>query len=71
MGSAVYAPNVNKVFVFGGEDAVSGVNYNINRIYDVVAGTWTTGAPMPDVRSFMAFPSRECRQVHQTEEASC
>jgi hypothetical protein len=54
MASAVYAPNVNKIFVFGGEDATAGTNYNITRIYDVTAGTWTTGANMPAVRSFMA-----------------
>jgi N-acetylneuraminic acid mutarotase len=53
MPSLVYAPNVNKVFMFGGEDAVSGVNSNATSIYDVAAGTWSAGASMPDVRSFM------------------
>jgi hypothetical protein len=54
MASAVYYPSTNKIYVFGGEDAVSGTNYNITRIYDVAAATWTTGTNMPDVRSFMA-----------------
>jgi len=54
MASAVYYPPTNKLYVFGGEDAVSGTNYNITRIYDVAAAMWTTGTNMPDVRSFMA-----------------
>ena len=54
MASAVYYPPTNKVFVFGGEDAVSGQNYNTTRIYDVATNAWSTGAPMPDVRSFAA-----------------
>jgi len=54
MASAVYYPPTNKIYVFGGEDATSGTNYNITRIYDVATSTWSTGANMPDVRSFMA-----------------
>ena len=54
MASAVYYPPTNKIYVFGGEDAVTGVNYDITRIYDIASNTWTTGANMPDVRSFMA-----------------
>ena len=54
MASAVYYPPTNKVFVFGGEDAVSGQNYNTTRIYDVATNAWSTGAPLPDVRSFAA-----------------
>ena len=54
MSSAVYSPINNKVYVFGGEDGNTGVNYNLTQIYDVVLGTWSMGAPMPDVRSFMA-----------------
>jgi N-acetylneuraminic acid mutarotase len=54
MAVAVYYPTTNKIYVFGGEDAVSAVNYNITRIYDIASGTWTTGANMPDVHSFMA-----------------
>jgi hypothetical protein len=54
MAAAIYYPPTNKIYVFGGEDAVTAVNYNITRIYDVAANTWSTGAPMPDVRSFMA-----------------
>src|SRR5437762_7425215 len=53
MASAVYYPPTNKIYVFGGEDAVSGTNYNITRVYGVASGTWSTGANMPDVRSFM------------------
>src|SRR5439155_23649255 len=54
MGCAAYYPPTNKIYVFGGEDAVSGTNYNITRIYDIASNTWTTGANMPDVRSFSA-----------------
>jgi hypothetical protein len=54
MASAVYYAPTNKIYVFGGEDAISGINYNITRIYDVATSTWSTGANMPDVRSFMA-----------------
>ena len=55
MASAAYYPPTNKVYVFGGEDAVSAANYNITRIYDVASNTWWTGAPMPDVRSFAGW----------------
>ena len=54
MAVAVYYPPTNKIYIFGGEDAVSGTNYNITRIYDIAANIWSTGANMPDVRSFMA-----------------
>src|SRR6266496_4468906 len=54
MAVAVYYPPTNKIYIFGGEDAVSAVNYNITRIYDIASNTWSTGANMPDVRSFMA-----------------
>ena len=27
---------------------------NTTRIYDIATNTWSTGAPMPDVRAFMA-----------------
>ena len=52
--SGVYAPNVNKLFVFGGDDPTSGTVVNTTRIYDIATNTWSTGAPMPDVRAFMA-----------------
>ena len=52
MAMAVYYPPTNKLYVFGGEDAVSAVNYDTTRIYDVASNTWSTGAAMPDVRSF-------------------
>jgi Kelch motif len=55
MAVAVYYPTTNKIYVFGGEDAnPPNPNYNITRIYDIASGTWSTGANMPDVRSFMA-----------------
>src|SRR5438093_655814 len=54
MATAVYYPPTNKIYVFGGEDAASGVNYNITRIYDIATNTWNTGANMPDVHSFAA-----------------
>src|SRR5262249_9267552 len=54
MGCAAYYPTTNKIYVFGGEDAALGTNYNITRIYDIATNTWTTGANMPDVRSFAA-----------------
>ena len=52
--SGVYAPNVNKLFVFGGDDPTTGTVVNTTRIYDIATNTWSTGAPMPDVRAFMA-----------------
>ncbi|PZR94929.1 MAG: hypothetical protein DLM69_12040, partial [Candidatus Chloroheliales bacterium] len=53
MASANYSPTNNKVYVMGGGTA-AGTVYNTNRIYDVGTNTWTTGAPMPDVRGFAA-----------------
>ena len=52
--SGVYAPNVNKLFVFGGDNPTTGVVVNTTRIYDIASNTWSTGANMPDVRAFMA-----------------
>ena len=49
----MYAPNVNKLFVFGGDDPDSGTVVNTTRIYDIATDTWTSGAPLPDVRAFM------------------
>ena len=54
MASAVYYPPTNKLYVFGGEDAVSGRELRHDPIYDVASNTWSTGAAMPDVRSFAA-----------------
>src|ERR1043166_3025562 len=54
MASAVYAPNVNKLFVFGGINIATQTVVNTTRIYDVASNTWSSGANMPDVRSFMA-----------------
>ena len=50
MASAVYAPNVHKLFVFGGERIDSATVVDTTRIYDITTDTWSTGAPMPDVR---------------------
>ncbi len=52
--AAVYAPSVNKVFVFGGEDPNSQTVFNTTRIYDPVANTWTIGPNLPDARQQMA-----------------
>jgi hypothetical protein len=54
MGSAVYSPVNNKVYVFGGESAVPSVVSNATRIYDIASDTWSAGANMPQVRHFMA-----------------
>ena len=37
----------------GGDDPTTGIVVNTTRIYDIVTNTWSTGAPMPDVRAFM------------------
>src|SRR5205823_7617794 len=47
--SGVYAPNVNKLFVFGGDNPTTGTVVNTTRIYDIATNTWSTGANMPDV----------------------
>ena len=52
--SAVYAPNVNKLFVFGGDSPNTAIVVNTTRIYDIATNTWSSGTPMPDVRAFMA-----------------
>jgi N-acetylneuraminic acid mutarotase len=54
MPTAVYYPPSNKIYVFGGNDAVTGVAYNVTRVYDIASNTWITLAPMPGVRSFAA-----------------
>jgi N-acetylneuraminic acid mutarotase len=54
MASGVYAPNVDKLFVFGGDRTDTGTYVDTTRIYDIATNTWSTGAKMPDVRSFMA-----------------
>ena len=54
-GVAVYYPPGNKIYVFGGMvDIFTGDNTNITQIYDIASNTWTQGANMPDVGSFMA-----------------
>ena len=44
LASGVYAPNVNKLFVFGGNDPTTGTVVNTTRIYDIATNTWSTGA---------------------------
>ena len=45
---SVYAPNTNRIYVFGGFDNTF-VARDIVQIYDVASGTWVAnGAPMPD-----------------------
>jgi N-acetylneuraminic acid mutarotase len=54
-GVAVYYPPGNKIYVFGGMiDIDTGDNTNVTQIYDIPSNTWTQGANMPDVGSFMA-----------------
>src|SRR5580765_3358073 len=54
-GVAVYYQAGNKIYVFGGMiDIFSGDNTNTTQIYDIASNTWTQGANMPDVGSFMA-----------------
>jgi N-acetylneuraminic acid mutarotase len=53
MCSGVYAPNVNKLFVFGGERFSTTTLVNTTRIYNIATGVWSAGASMPDVRAFM------------------
>ncbi len=50
--SAVYAPNVGKLYVFGGFPGNS-VPLTTTRIYDPIANSWSSGAPMPDSRGGM------------------
>lgn len=54
MASAVYYPPTHKIYVFGGEHFSTGVLYEVTRIYDITSNSWSAGAFMPDVRSFMA-----------------
>ena len=47
--SAVYAPNTGKLYVFGGFPGNT-VPLTNTRIYDPVANSWSSGAPMPAAR---------------------
>jgi N-acetylneuraminic acid mutarotase len=49
---AAYAPNVNKIFVFGGFNTHFSYS-NVTRIYDVATGVWSTGTNMPGPRGDM------------------
>jgi serine protease AprX len=51
--AAVYAPNVNRVYVFGGADD-AGHSLTVTRVYDVARGTWATAAPLPAPRNRFA-----------------
>jgi N-acetylneuraminic acid mutarotase len=51
--SAVYAPNVNKLYVFGGTRISTATVVGTTRTYDIASNTWGTAMPMPDVRGFM------------------
>src|SRR5581483_7248104 len=47
-GAAVYAPNTNRIYVFGGVDSNNTVLATV-QIYDVASDNWLpNGAPMPD-----------------------
>jgi len=51
--SGVYAPNVNKLFVFGGDDPTT-ARWSIPPASTTLPPIpWSTGMPMPDVRAFM------------------
>jgi hypothetical protein len=54
MASAVYYPPTHKIYVFGGENVGTSTVSNLTQIYDIATNSWTTGAPMPAVRAFMA-----------------
>jgi N-acetylneuraminic acid mutarotase len=54
MATGVYYPPTNKIYVFGGAEFDSGTNYDLTQIYDIATDTWSSGASMPDVRSFSA-----------------
>jgi N-acetylneuraminic acid mutarotase len=52
---SVYAAITNSIYVFGGiTDFSFGTVTNIVQIYDVAAGTWSMGTPMPAERFFPA-----------------
>ena len=51
MAGGAYAPEVNKVFVFGGQNYDLFVTYDVTRIYHVATGVWSLGANMPGPRS--------------------
>jgi N-acetylneuraminic acid mutarotase len=40
--------------VFGDSDPDAQTVNNLNQIYDIASNTWSAGAPLPDLRSFMA-----------------
>src|SRR5882724_11437384 len=49
---SVYAPNTNRIYVFGGIDATFTPS-SVVQVYDVASGTWVAnGAPMPGARYF-------------------
>ena len=52
LASGVYAPNVNKLFVFGGNDPTTGTVVNTTRIYDIATNTW-----IPGCRCLISAPS--------------
>jgi len=54
MVSAIYYAPTNKIYVFGGSDPDARTVNNLNQIYDVASNTWSIGAPLLDLRSFMA-----------------
>src|SRR4051812_529257 len=49
-GRGAYAPNVGKLYVFGGTNGVGVLDTTY--VYDVASDTWTTAAPMPGPRYF-------------------
>ena len=45
--SGVYAPNVNKLFVFGGENVATATVVNTTRIYNIASNTANSIAALP------------------------
>jgi N-acetylneuraminic acid mutarotase len=54
MAAMVYGHN-GKIYMIGGENVASGTVVATTRIYDIASNTWSTGAAMPDFRSFAGY----------------
>ncbi len=48
---AVYAGNTNAIYIFGGYDGTAA--QSTTQIYNIATQSWSTGAPMPEGRSFV------------------
>ena len=54
VGSAVYYPPTNKIYVFGGSQRDQAITLDTTQIYDIASNTWSSGATMPGTRSQQA-----------------